>query len=135
MTVLREMELPIYLYHQGTNYRTYEFMGAHFKTEKDVDGVRFTVWAPMAKTVSVVGDFNDWNDTKHMMERVSVQGVFSLFIPGLAEYDNYKYSILSETGDRLLKSDPYGFHAETRPANASKLYRLDGYEWADENWT
>ena len=134
MTSRKEMELPMYLFHQGTNFRSYEFMGAHFTREGAAQGVRFTLWAPMAKKVSVVGDFNEWNDQAHPMEKLSSQGIFSLFVPDLKEFDNYKYSILSETGERFLKRDPYGFHGETRPADASKLYRLEGYDWQDEGW-
>ena len=124
----------IYLFHQGTQYRAYEFMGAHFVNEDGEEGVRFSVWAPHAGDVSVVGDFNGWDSHAHPMTRISGQGIFSLFIKNVREYDCYKYRIFTRDGRVFDKSDPYGFHFETRPANASKVYSLEGYEWKDRDW-
>lgn len=125
--------LPVYLFHQGTNYNAYEFMGAHFTHRKNAVGVIFRVWAKNADSVAVVGDFNGWDKTKNPMTRISEGGVYELFIEGLKEYDNYKYAVI-HAGKTVLKADPYAFHAETPPKTASKLYDLTGYEWKDEKY-
>ena len=122
--------LPLYLFHQGTNYQAYDYMGAHFVRKGGKSGVVFRGWAPNASRVSVVGDFNFWNEDAHVMNRISDGGVYELFIEGLKEYDNYKYAV--KRGDRLVhKADPYAFHAETPSATASKLYKVSGYRWGD----
>ena len=122
-----------YLFHEGSDSRAYEFMGAHFVNQDGADGVVFRVWAPNAREVGVAGDFNDWDAAKDPMKRIS-NGVWELFISGLKQYDSYKYAIGTAAGEVLLKADPYAFHAETRPQTASKVFKLDGYEWGDENW-
>lgn len=121
-------DLPVYLFHQGTNYQSYEYFGAHFCTKKGRKGVVFRVWAPAALSVSVVGDFNGWDEKANPMKREGE--IFSLFIEGVREYDNYKYAVRSAE-KTVLKADPYAFHAETPPNNASKVYDLDGYCWKD----
>ena len=126
-------DLPLYLFHQGTNYNAYDFMGAHFASVDGQDGVIFRVWAPRADSVSVVGDFNGWNGYANPMKRVSKGGVYETFIAGLKEYDAYKFAV-THNGKTVLKADPYAFHAETTPATASKIYSLDGYEWGDEKF-
>ncbi len=125
--------LPLYLFHQGTNYNAYEFMGAHFTNVNGQDCVIFRVWAPRAEFVSLVGDFNGWNVFANPMNRISDGGVFETFVCGLKEYDTYKYAV-THNGITVLKSDPYAFHAETAPANASKVYSLDGYGWGDADF-
>lgn len=122
--------LPLYLFHQGTNYRAYEFMGSHFCVAGGKEGVVFRTWAPHAESVAVTGDFNGWNVNSHVMRRISEEGVFELFIEGLKEYDSYKYAV-KRGGKILYKADPYAFHAETPPGTASKVYSLDGYAWQD----
>lgn len=119
--------LPLYLFHQGTNYRAYEYMGAHF-TEggKTV----FRTWAPRALAVSVVGDFNKWNVNANPMQRISNGGVYEAVIEGLGVYANYKFAVKSAKG-WVFKADPYAFHAETSPATSSKLYDLSGFEWSE----
>lgn len=114
-------------------YNCYEFMGAHPTEEKGITGWKFRVWAPAAKAVSVVGSFNDWRTEAHPMKR-SAGGIWSLFIPGLKQYDVYQYAIQTKQGELLYKFDPYAFHSETRPSTASKLYDLEGYQWGDDNW-
>lgn len=114
-------------------YRSYQFMGAHPAVENGVSGWRFRVWAPVAKAVSVVGDFNRWDNDAHPMY-AEAGGVWTRFIPSLHQYDTYKYAIRTATGGMLLKADPYAFHAETRPNTASKLFDLSGYQWQDEHW-
>lgn len=118
------------LFHQRENFRVYEYLGAHFCEE----GVVFRVWAPNAQAVSVVGDFNGWNPDANSMKRVTKQGVWELTLQNLNEYDAYKFAITKPDGEVILKADPYGFHMETRPGTASKLYRMDGYEWHDKKW-
>ncbi len=124
----KEQNLPLYLFHQGTNYNAYEYMGAHFACVDGVNGVTFRTWAPNAKCVSVVGDFNNWDITLNPMHKVS-NGVFETFIAGLKEYDCYKYAVTNN--ETVLKADPYAFHSETPSATASKIYNLDGYAWQD----
>lgn len=134
ITVEKETDFPLYLYHHGNNDRLYEIFGAHPATEKGVEGYVFRVWAPRATKVSIVGDFNEWDDEKNVMDRMVDNETFELFIPGLKQYDVYKYCIFTADGRKLLKADPVAFHAETAPDTASKLYDLDGYEWHDEEF-
>ncbi len=118
--------LPLYLFHQGTNYFAFDYMGAHIID----NGVVFRVWAPNAHSVSVVGDFNMWNENANLMTRISDGGVFELFIEGLKQYDNYKYAV--KRGDKtVFKADPYAFHTETPSGTASKVYDIEGYCWKD----
>ena len=127
-------DFPLYLYHHGKNDRIYELFGAHKEVREGQEGYIFRVWAPHARSVSVVGDFNDWNAERNVMERMVDGESFELFIPGLKQYDTYKYCITAADGRQLMKADPVGFHTETPPATASKLYDLDGYEWQDKNY-
>ncbi len=125
-----DWELPQYLFHQGTNYATYNYMGAHFTRVGKDYGVIFRVWAPNAEKVSVVGDFNCWDENACVMNRVSDGGVYEVFVKGLKEYDNYKFAV--KRGEKtVLKADPYAFHAETPAGTASKIYKIDGYKWKD----
>ncbi|RXI98763.1 1,4-alpha-glucan branching protein GlgB [Anaerobacillus alkaliphilus] len=124
----------LYLFHQGNLFQSYTVMGAHLLNEKGKSGVRFTMWAPNAENVSVVGNFNSWNGTLHEMNRVSENGIWSLFIPGLKDGDLYKYEIHTEKGDILRKADPYAFFSEVRPNTASKVTSLSGYKWNDQSW-
>ncbi len=123
-------DLPIYLFHQGTNYRAFDFMGAHFAVRDGLSGVVFRTWAPNAEEISVVGDFNNWCAGVNPMKRISSGGVFEAFIPALKEYDAYKFAV-TRKGKTVFKADPYAFHAETPSKNASKIYNLDGYAWGD----
>lgn len=124
-------ELPLYLFHQGTNSHAYQLLGAHWLNENTVV---FRVWAPHAKAVSVIGSFNDWNEENTEMTKITEQGVWEATVCGAKQYDIYKYRITTSSGAVLDKSDPYAFHAETRPSNASKLFCLKGYEWSDSKW-
>lgn len=121
-------ELAKYLFHQGTNYKAYEYLGAHFVKRGKKEGVVFRVWSPSAKSVSVVGDFNGWDKSANPM--INDDGVFETFVEGLKMYDNYKFCVVSDKGE-VLKADPYAFHAETTPETASKIYAIDGYKWND----
>lgn len=122
--------LPLYLFHQGTNYNAYDYMGAHFVVHNGEKGVVFRTWAPNAKKVSVVGDFNSWDENAHIMSRISGGGVYELFVPNVKVYDNYKFAI-SGAKKTVLKADPYAFHAETPSGTASKVYDINGYKWKD----
>ncbi len=129
-----ENNFPLYVFHHGENYKAYEFMGSHKVVREGVEGYVFRVWVPRAKAVSVVGDFNGWDDTANYMDRLIDGETFETFIPLLKEYDVYKYCIETNDGRKLLKADPYAFHAETPSATGSKLYDLDGYQWQDATY-
>ncbi len=125
-----ENNLPLYLFHQGTNYNAYDYLGAHFTVQEGVEGVVFRTWAPNSDGISVVGDFNGWDTDKNPMRRISDGGVYETFVPGLKIYDNYKFAIRKGV-KTVLKADPYAFHSETPPNTASKIYSLEGYVWQD----
>ena len=129
----RQPDTPLYHFLQGDNCHAQEYLGAHPANMDGQDGYVFRVWAPHARGMSVIGDFNSWNEESHPMSRLD-GGVWELFIPGLKQYDTYKYAVHTRDGRVLAKSDPYAFHAETRPGNASKLYDLSGYQWGDQKW-
>ena len=118
---------------QKQNSKLWTEMGAHPCRINDQDGWRFRVWAPHAKGVSVMGDFNGWDGFSHPMQ-MGAQGIWELFIPNLKQFDAYKYAIHTTDGRMLAKADPYAFHAETRPNTASKCYDLTGYSWGDKAW-
>ena len=125
--------LPLYLFHQGTNYQAYEYMGMH-KTEKDGQACMVCrVWAPNAQRVSVVGEFNEWDDSVNPMEKIS-DGVWEAYLPELPPFALYRYCVISANGEKLMKSDPYATHFETRPGNSSRYYDISGYEWKDAAW-
>ena len=128
---MKETDFPLYLYHHGKNDRIYETYGAHKAVQNGKEGYIFRVWAPHARSVSVVGDFNGWNSDADVMERMIDNESFELFIAGLKQYDIYKYCITAADGRQLFKADPVGFHTETAPQTASKLYDLEGYKWSD----
>lgn len=124
-----------YLFHQGTYFRAYEMLGAHFVQENGISGVRFAVWAPHAKSVSVVGDFNFWDTRQHPMQRLPDGEIWSCFIPHLPNKTIYKYAIEPQWGTpHILKSDPFGFLMEKMPKTASRVYDLSGYPWKDQRW-
>ena len=127
-------DLAEFVFHQGTNYEAYRYFGSHPAKYGRSVGAVFRVWAPNAKSVSVVGDFNDWDRNLNPMTKTGENGIWSCFIPHIQQYDLYKYSIECADGTVRLKADPYGFHTETAPGTASKFYDLDGYEWHDSKW-
>lgn len=135
MEVSALKDFDLYLYHQGTNFYAYQMLGAHFVVENGVEGVRFAVWAPHAKAISVVGDFNNWDYNENPMKRISDGEIWVTFIPDLQQGEIYKYSIEPfNGGERFLKADPYAFYAEKKPKTASRVYDLRGYKWHDEKW-
>ena len=121
------------LFYSGRDCRAFDYMGAHPFVQDGEQGYLFRVYAPEAEKVSVMGEFNDWNRDADYMTR-DEQGIWEKFIPNIPEYAAYKYSVWAKSGDVFDKSDPYGFHFETRPGNANKAYDLDGYEWGDSSW-
>jgi 1,4-alpha-glucan branching enzyme len=128
-------ELDRYLFNEGNHRHAYRFLGAHPRVVEGVSGTHFVVWAPNARRVSVVGDFNGWNAIVNPMQHVGNSGLWELFIPGVGVGERYKYSILpSNSPWSLEKSDPYAFHAEVRPKTASIVFDLSGYQWNDDRW-
>ena len=118
----------------GIHYEIYGKMGAHPMELKGVKGVNFSVWAPCALRVSVVGDFNSWDGRRHQMQRLGDSGIFELFIPDMEVGTVYKYEIKNRKGEPMLKADPYGNYAELRPNTASVVWDITRYQWQDESW-
>ncbi len=129
----RLTEFDLHLFAEGNHHRIYEKLGAHLTELNGVLGVYFAVWAPNARNVSIVGDFNYWDGRKNQM-RKGPTGVWELFIPALGEGDRYKYEIKNQDGHIYEKSDPYGFYQEVRPKTASIVTNLDNYNWNDRDW-
>lgn len=124
-----------YLFNTGKNYMSYKFLGSRPESNSEGEnGYRFAVWAPNAKKVCVVGDFNEWQEDVNNLEPYGTTGVWIGFFPGLEEWQAYKYGILTQNDEWILKADPYARHAETRPDTASKLYDPDDYTWNDQEY-
>lgn len=124
----------LYLFNTGRQFRAYRALGSHLIRHEGREGVRFAVWAPHARSVSVAGDFNGWDGSSHPMERVGTTGVWALFLPDLGEGAVYKYEIVDFHGERRLKADPFAFASELRPSTGSVVTRLDDYTWTDGEW-
>jgi 1,4-alpha-glucan branching enzyme len=125
-----EYEVPIYLFRNGTNYKAYEFFGIHKISDNEY---AFRVWAPNAKAVSVVGDFNDWDNSVNPCENIA-DGIWEAVVKNANVFDCYKYEMTTPDGRILMKADPYAVHQETRPATGSKVYELGNYKWKDKKW-
>ena len=125
--------IDISLFNEGKHYSIYEKMGAHPMTVDGVEGVLFAVWAPNADRVSVVGNFNNWDGRRHPMRKLDYSGIYELFIPGKLVGEIYKYEIKAKSGQVFMKSDPYAFSSEVRPANASRIVDIS-YKWKDAVW-
>ena len=125
--------IDISLFNEGKHYSIYEKMGAHPMTVDGVEGVLFAVWAPNADRVSVVGNFNNWDGRRHPMRKLDYSGIYELFIPGKLVGEIYKYEIKAKSGQVFMKSDPYAFSNEVRPANASRIVDIS-YKWKDTAW-
>ncbi len=123
-----------YYFGQGVHYDIYEKLGAHPSVKDGKKGYFFGVWAPHAKYVSVIGEFNGWDTEASPMEMDNEVGVWTVFIPDVKQFDMYKYYIISSAGEALYKADPYAFHCEERPGTASKTFDLGNYKWKDEAW-
>ena len=125
--------IDISLFNEGKHYSIYEKMGAHPMTVDGVEGVLFAVWAPNADRVSVGGNFNNWDGRRHPMRKLDYSGIYELFIPGKLVGEIYKYEIKAKSGQVFMKSDPYAFSSEVRPANASRIVDIS-YKWKDTAW-
>jgi 1,4-alpha-glucan branching enzyme len=126
-------DFDVHLFAEGNHHRVYEKLGAHLTEINGVKGVYFAVWAPNARNVSVLGDFNWWDGRKHQMRQTG-NGIWDLFIPDLGVGTRYKYEIKNQTGHIYEKSDPYGFQQEVRPKTASIVTNLETYDWHDRDW-
>ena len=127
-------EFDQYLFGQGTHYDLYNKLGAHPMTVDGEEGVYFAVWAPNAETVSLVGNFNEWDENATPMERLEPLGIYEIFLPGMKIGDIYKYCVTTKAGYTILKADPYGFQAELRPNNASVIADISDFKWQDSRW-
>ncbi len=127
-------EVDRYLFGEGTHYEVYKKLGAHVMELNGVKGVYFAVWAPKAKNVSVVGNFNGWMGYNHNMNKLADSGIFELFVPELSEGELYKFAVTSMNGETWLKADPFANASEFRPASASIVTNIEGYDWEDTEW-
>ncbi|MCG6946707.1 MAG: 1,4-alpha-glucan branching protein GlgB [Deltaproteobacteria bacterium] len=127
-------ELDLYLFGQGDHHKIYEKLGAHPMEVNGVKGVYFAVWAPNARNVSVIGNFNVWHGGKHQMRVLGSSGVWELFVPDIGVGEVYKYEVKDQSGNIFEKSDPYGFQFEVRPASGSVVADLSKHQWADQQW-
>ena len=127
-------EFDQYLFGQGTHYDLYNKLGAHPMTVDEEEGVYFAVWAPNAAAVSIVGDFNEWDENATPMERLEPLGIYQIFLTGIKVGDIYKYCVTVQDGKKTLKADPYGFQAELRPNNASVVADISDFKWHDSRW-
>lgn len=134
MTSNEASDFDLYLFHEGRHFHSYRFMGSHIRRIENKLGVQFTVWAPNAAAVCVIGDFNQWKSKAHRLERISESGLWSLFVPDVCEGMLYKYEIHTTDGRVLLKADPYAYAAELRPGTASKVTDTNRYQWGDDEW-
>ena len=126
----QENSMAVYLFHQGSNYKCYEYLGC----QKSENGHVFRTWAPNARNVYITGAFCDWDPRRWPMHKISDQGIWEVEIPGLSQYDLYKIVVESPDGELLYHADPYATHNETRPGTASKVYDLPDYQWGDGAW-
>ena len=127
-------EFDQYLFGQGTHYDLYNKLGAHPMTVDEEEGVYFAVWAPNAAAVSIVGDFNEWDENATPMGRLEPLGIYQIFLTGIKVGDIYKYCVTAQDGKKTLKADPYGFQAELRPNNASVVADISDFKWHDSRW-
>ena len=134
--ITRFTEFDIHLFKAGKHFKLYDKLGSHIMEVDGVTGTYFAVWAPNAKSVSVIGNFNGWNKTSHPMNvRFDGSGIWELFIPNIGKGETYKYSIISNVGNKMLeKSDLYAKYWETPPLTATKVWAIDDYEWKDAEW-
>ena len=127
-----EKSKEIYLFHQGTYYHAYNLLGCHPDSEEN--GAWFRVWAPNAKSISVIGEFNGWNTEASQMKKIQGSGIWEVFVPNTKQYDNYKYRIITADGRELFKADPFAVHSETQGGTCSKVYEFGDFEWTDKKF-
>lgn len=128
-------EVDQYLFGKGVHYKLFRVLGARLAEQQGVKGVKFAVWAPAARRVSLVGDFNYWDGRVNPMRSLGQSGIWEIFVPGLNEGEKYKFEIKTQTGDVFLKTDPFGLSSELRPATGSVVANLDRFQWKDDAWT
>ncbi|MBD1383562.1 1,4-alpha-glucan branching enzyme [Bacillus sp. IB182487] len=134
MTTISPTDFDIHLFHEGNLFKSFQLFGAHVKERGGICGTEFCVWAPHAIEVRVAGEFNEWDGSNHHLNKINNQGIWMGFIPTVKEGELYKYEIISPSGEKIYKADPYAFYSETRPQTASIIYDLDGYDWDDQKW-
>lgn len=135
MSFEKTNQLPIYLFHQGTNYYSYNFLGSHILFSGEKTGVIFRVWAPDANNIHLVGNFNNWQkNEQYEMERIPNSGIWELFVPNIIVGELYKYLITTSSLKDIYKSDPFAFSSQTRTETASIVYDIENYIWNDRNW-
>lgn len=127
-------DFDLYLFNAGDHHRIYEKLGAHYAEVNGVGGIQFAVWAPAARSASVIGSFNGWDRRKHAMRVLGSSGVWEIFIPGLPEGELYKFQVKTQSGEILDKTDPYAVEMELRPSTASRVNLLSGFSWSDGEW-
>lgn len=127
-------DLDVYLFNQGNHHRIFDKLGAHVMEIGDTKGTHFSVWAPCAKRVSVVGTFNQWDGRRHQMRSLGSSGIFEIFIPSVSVGEFYKFEIKTPNDEIYVKSDPYAFYAEKRPSTASCVYDIEQFKWKDTHW-
>ncbi|MBI3788096.1 MAG: 1,4-alpha-glucan branching enzyme, partial [Ignavibacteriales bacterium] len=127
-------DFDLYLFNAGDHHRIYEKLGAHYAEVNGIGGIQFAVWAPAARSVSVIGSFNGWDRRKHAMRVLGSSGVWEIFIPGLSEGELYKFQVKTQPGAILDKTDPYAVEMELRPSTASRVNLLSGFSWSDDDW-
>lgn len=127
-------DYDLHLFNEGNHHKIYEKLGSHLCTINGIRGTLFAVWAPCAKRVSVVGNFNRWDGRLHQMRLLGASGVWEFFIPGIVQGEVYKYEIKTLKNELYIKADPYAFYSELRPHTASRVYDIDSYKWNDEEW-
>jgi len=127
-------DFDLHLFNEGNHHKIYEKLGAHICELNGIQGTLFAVWAPCAKRVSVIGNFNQWDGRHHQMRLLGCSGVWEIFIPGVGQGEIYKYEIKTQSNELYIKSDPYAFYSELRPNTASIVYDLDSYRWSDDEW-
>ena len=128
------VDVDKYLFNSGTHYSLYNHMGAHLTTCEDLKGTIFRVWAPAAKRVSVLGNFNGWDGRIHPMRSLGASGIWELFLPGIGQNELYRFEIKTQQNEILVKSDPFQFFGEVRPHTASIVRDIDSYIWQDDDW-
>ena len=127
-------EMDAYLFGKGVHYRLYEVLGAKIAVHQGVAGTKFAVWAPSAKEVSLIGDFNYWDGSVTPMRNMGASGVWELFLPGLGESEKYKFEIRTQEDRLRVKGDPFAFQQEMRPKTASIISSIDQFTWSDDAW-
>jgi 1,4-alpha-glucan branching enzyme len=131
---MKELGLAPYLFHQGTYYHVYEFLGCHPITHNGESGYVFRTWAPNASKINVVGDFNGWDNTATPMKKLNKEGIWEAIVIGATQGQMYKYEIVDKKNYARLKADPYAFMQETNGKTASIVYDIEGYKWNDQGY-